>query len=233
MERIEALKNEIKVSSVKLFNIAEKSLIDNKGLENVVILKRMFRCDTLKNDPAQLKNHLSEYGNRVLDDIWLTKWCPQNIRIAQQALDCNGELRCARFGLPTSKGYDGVHMRGKMSVQHYTGSVLNALSEVLPNLVSTLVTLPGAHTYANIVRNNIPFKQNKQVHRNKFRPQTHELGQAQPQPGNNVHAPHPHYQQKTGFMNSPATGVNSIPLGHDHKYYNVKTQNRFSPVSEN
>ena len=92
----------------------------------MVILKRIFRCDTLKNDPNQIKNRLS--------DIWLTKGCPKNITIAQQPLECDGNLRLSRYGSPSAKGSDGIHMRGVMAVQHYTGSFVNFLLENLPFL---------------------------------------------------------------------------------------------------
>jgi hypothetical protein len=63
LEKIEALKQEVKASSEKLFHIAEQSLAENRSLENVVILKRIFRCDLPKDDPAQIRHNLSEFGN--------------------------------------------------------------------------------------------------------------------------------------------------------------------------
>ena len=105
IDRIEALKEEIKASSVKMFSIAEESLTLNKGLENVIIFKRMFRCDDMRNDPAQIRAKLSEFGNRALDDIWLTKGCPQNIKIVQQTLECQGDLKTSRFGLASSHAW--------------------------------------------------------------------------------------------------------------------------------
>ena len=132
VDKIESLKQEIKSSSEKIFSLAEKSLSENKELKKVIILKRIFRCDSLKDDPNQIKNKLSEFGNRTLDDIWLTKGCPKNITIAQQPLECDGNLRLSRYGSPSAKGYDGIHMRGAMAVQHYTGSFVNVLLENLP-----------------------------------------------------------------------------------------------------
>ena len=52
----------------------------------------MFRCDSLKDDPAQIKYNLSEFGNRTLVDLWLTKGCPTNIKIVKPALECKGEV---------------------------------------------------------------------------------------------------------------------------------------------
>ena len=100
--KIETLKEEIKASSTKMFNIAEDSLKNNNGLEKVILLKRIFRCDNNQSDPSQIKAKLSEFGNRVLDDLWLSKGCPKNIIIAQQQLECEGDLRVQRFGMPSS-----------------------------------------------------------------------------------------------------------------------------------
>ena len=241
IDNIEALKEEIKASSEKMFRIAEQSLNMNKDLENVVILKRMFRCDTLLNDPAQIKAKLSDFGNRVLDDIWLTKGCPKNIRIVQQELDCQDELRISRFGFPSAKGYDGIHMRGKMAVQHYTGSIVNVLLNVLPNNNPTSKTsktpkvniFPQPPTYANMARKNIP-----KVQPNKF----------MFNPPNFASRPFFNFpqteSQKSGqftkfaangseqLTSRPTTGSNKIPVGRNYQY-NVPTQNRFSAVSGN
>ena len=74
-----------------------------------------------------MKLQLSEYGNRVLEDMWLSKGCPKNIVIAAQNLDCTGSLRNDRFGLKSDRNYDGIHMNGKLGVQHYTEIIINIL----------------------------------------------------------------------------------------------------------
>ena len=249
VEKIEALKEEIKVSSEKLFYLAEQSLAGNKNLENVIIFKRMFRCDILKNDSTQIKNNLSEFGNRVLEDIWLSKGCPKNIQIVQQALECKGELRISRFGFPSAQGYDCIHMRGKLAVQHYTRSVIDALLGVMPNFSSKQIINPEAPTFAKNVRNNIPFQQfqfnqYKQAPKSRVRQgqPTFSFAQAQPQLGKTFAQMSGQYasatsqhnkQNRQKFVPSPATGVNRIALGGNQTYFNVKTQNRFSPVSGN
>ena len=53
--KIEAMKNEVKVSTTKLYSIAETSLKENPTLEKVIILKRIFRCDPLNKDPQGMK----------------------------------------------------------------------------------------------------------------------------------------------------------------------------------
>ena len=92
----------------------------------------MFRCDSLKDDPAQIKYNLSEFGNRTLVDLWLTKGCPTNIQIVKPALECKGEVMVSRFGSPSQKGYDGIQMRGRLAVQHYRRSVIDVCLDIMP-----------------------------------------------------------------------------------------------------
>ena len=241
-ERIETLKEEIKVSSEKLFCIAEKSLEENKSLDNVLIFKRIFRCDTLKNDPTQIRSKLSDFGNRVLDDLWLTKGCPKNIKIVEQSLKCQGDLRVSRFGFPSAQGYDGVHMRGKLAVQHYTGSLINVVLDALTNSNTNTgpkININPQPSYANIVRNESSTNQFmfKEPNQNMKSQPNFNFSQAQPQLGSyfaqrNKKQPdttntNQQNSQMFGATQPPTTGSNSSSLGGNYQY-NVKTQNRFS-----
>ena len=224
-DKIEALKQEIKSSSEKMFDLAEKSLTENKSLKKVIILKRIFRCDTAQSDPTQIRNKLSEFGNRMLDDIWLTKGCPKNISIAQQPLECDGDLKVSRYGSPSVRGYDGIHMRGKLAVQHYTGSVINILLKSLPNLekVSRMpinITLAPPNTYANILKRNIKPHQFRSNHRQNNKDYFYN-------PGYNFAQPQlvPGHAQYTG-PNMQSRSTQNVP----DRQYNVKTQNRFSEL---
>ena len=149
-EKIEALKSEIKISSEKIFEVAQKSLAENGSLEKVIILKRIFRCDPLRDDPSQIKSKLSDFGNRVLEDIYLSKGCPENISISYQPLECQGALRVSRYGSPSAKNYDGVHLRGKLAVQHYTGSMINVLSDAIPNIKPTFPQSNSTSGHSNL-----------------------------------------------------------------------------------
>ena len=151
------LKSIVKSTSLKLFTLAEDSLKQNHNLERVILVKRPFRCDF--NDHTGLKAKLSEYGNRVFEDIWLDKGCPKNILIVQQFLECDGYVKVQRFGSPTNEGYDGIHFKGKLGVQHFTRSFLNILLDSLPNRVSPnhlqFGSSQGQESYTNVVRKNI------------------------------------------------------------------------------
>ena len=88
---------------------------------------KSFRCDSTQSDPKQLRQRLSEFGNRALEDLWLSDGCPDNIKIVEQPFRCDGELRNLRFGYSGSNSFDGIHPTGRLGAQHYTGSLINAL----------------------------------------------------------------------------------------------------------
>ena len=61
--------------------------------------------------------------------------------IVDQNMECQGPLRLKRFGNPHFQGnngkpWDGVHMRGKLSVRHYTNSIIRILSKLSPPMVN-------------------------------------------------------------------------------------------------
>ena len=63
--------------------------------------------------------------------------CPANILIADQHMDCQGPLREKRFGNPAfvahdGKPWDGIHMRGRLAIRHFTNSFIRILSELSP-----------------------------------------------------------------------------------------------------
>ena len=111
-------------SSVKLFNLAKWCLEAYPSLKNVVIVKRPPRYDD------KIKAHLSALANSTLDDMWRKTGSPNNIHVSHQDLDCDGYLRIQRFGNPNYHNYDGIHMRGKLAVQHMTMTFINMLVEI-------------------------------------------------------------------------------------------------------
>ena len=77
----------------------------------------------------------------------------------QQFLECDGYVKVQRFGSPTNEGYDGIHFKGKLGVQHFTRSFLNILLDSLPNRVLPshlqFGSSQGQESYTNVVRKNI------------------------------------------------------------------------------
>ena len=221
---------------MKLFNIAEKSLEENVNLEQVVILKRMFRCDPEVIDPLGMKSKLSEYGNNLLEEIWMTKGCPKNIIIASQALGCDGQLRVDRFGPLSAKNYDGTHMRGRLAVQHYTASIINIFLDVFPNLGKKKVTLEhkgsnfsevcndrGQNSYSNRVKRSQGNMQsggvNNRVNQGSFKQYEN------PTSAQNM----TQYTQNHWTGQTTTAGMGAGKRQSDNAYfYNVKTSNMFT-----
>ena len=123
-ETVQQWKDKVEASSVKMFTLAEESIIANPGLE-VVIVERIPRFDSLTNDPAQIKSQLSQYGNSIYHKLWVERGCNINIKVHDLGINFYGPLREKRFGTPGTKGFDGkfvdgIHMRGILAVKHYT-----------------------------------------------------------------------------------------------------------------
>ena len=109
IKNIDDWKNKVAENSIKMFQLAEKSLAEHPSLRKVIILKRIYRCDNT------IKESLSQFANTVYDDYWRERGCPSNIVIADQKLQCDGNLRMQRYGDGNLNNYDGIH--------HYTRSM--------------------------------------------------------------------------------------------------------------
>ena len=101
IENVDAWKKKVAEDSLNMYNLAENSLRDNPNMKKVIILKRIFRCDDI------IKESLSQYANSVYDDIWTKRGRPVNICIADQKLQCDGNLRVLRYG---RQHYDNMIM---------------------------------------------------------------------------------------------------------------------------
>ena len=133
IKNIDVWKQKVAKDSVCLFNLAEESLVKNPRLKRVIILKRMFRCDN------EIKQSLSQFANSIYDDIWAERGRPSSIIISDQNLACDGELRVQRFGHHFNEDFDGIHLRGSQSVQHYTRSLIDVFIRITPTLAKRTV----------------------------------------------------------------------------------------------
>ena len=190
-------------------------------MEQVILLKRIYRCDPIK-----------------------TKGCPNNIKIAKQSLECDGDLRTARFGSPSHNGYDGTHLRGKMAVQHYTGSLLNILLDIFSG--TDFKESKIAHQnkqfqkplYSDILKNTTtPNHQSKYEPRSKprFAKQQFQRSDYYNLGNYNKINQHPMSGPSRGKQTYQSdssrwggwTGNSTAAQGSEH-VYNVGTQNRFT-----
>ena len=122
------MQQQVFLTSQHLYNLAEWSLQNFPSLQRVVIVKRIPRYD------SEINSHLSEYGNSVLDDIWIRNGCNKKIVIDKQDLECEGFLREQRYGSTRDNNFDGVHMRGYFATQHMTRTFINMLIRIFPHL---------------------------------------------------------------------------------------------------
>ena len=127
--QIEFLKQEVFVASQNMVSAARNIIINNPGIEKVLILDRVPRFDLPSADPNQLKSKLSEYGNKVFRDVLQNCDVKAKISVAFHSLP--SQLQQNLYGHPDRLGYDGIHLYGKDGRNHYTRSVCNILQRFL------------------------------------------------------------------------------------------------------
>ena len=136
-DKIEAHKNDwfrkVEKDSTNLFNIAQDALAHDKNIKKVVILKRLPRYDNVPNEISKIKSDLSEYGNRVYDQLMLRRGRPSKIQILELDLKCSDSqyLKNIIYGNPGDAHVDGVHLRGKASSRHLTYSAVQSLLPII------------------------------------------------------------------------------------------------------
>ena len=133
-KNVKSWQEKIRRSREKMFQLAEKSLKDNEHLKKVIILKSLPRYDSFGSDPSSIRSNFNQFGNSQYTNLWLEKGCPENIVIADQHMECNGQLRTKRYGNPglvdhCGKPWYGIHIRG----HHYTNSVIRIPSDQSPH----------------------------------------------------------------------------------------------------
>ena len=143
-----------------------------------------------------------------------------HIIIASQSLECNGQLRVERFGLPSTKSYDGIHMRGKLAVQHYTASMINVMLDVFAGPGEKKINLEHNQSHPQV---NQGIKGHNQGKNNYHR--------------NNHGSPYNggRHQHRGQYTQNSWTGQNTLSgLGSDNmqsgnnQYYKVETSNMFT-----
>ena len=133
---IEHYRNEwtakIEEDSENLYNIAEKALEQNQDMK-VIIVKRLPRFDPINSDPKGIKSQLSNFGNHVLDQLWIKKGRPQNIQIVEFEIGCSGPgyLKDLIYGSTKSQYYDGINLNGSGAQRHFTYRAVCATKAIL------------------------------------------------------------------------------------------------------
>ena len=129
-ENIKEWRIKIAQSTLKIHNLAKWCLDNYPSLERVIIVKRLPRFD------CNIKSHLSVYGNNLLDEIWMANGADNRIVVAKQELECDDKSLLESYGHRNQYNFDGIHMRGRMAVQHMTRSFIKMLTTLYPHLKS-------------------------------------------------------------------------------------------------
>ena len=81
-----------------------------------------------------MKSHLSQFANTALEKIWMENGSSADIVLHNLNLGCDNSLRYQRYGDPSMRGSDGIHLRGRLGGQHLTESFVDMLVETFPHL---------------------------------------------------------------------------------------------------
>ena len=127
---LEFLKQEVVIASKNMVAAARNVVLNNPGIENVLILDRIPRFDLDTADPGHLKSKLSEYGNKIIREE--IENCDVKAKISVASHILPRELHQNLYGHPDRRGYDGIHLNGPDGRNYYTRSVCNILQRFLP-----------------------------------------------------------------------------------------------------
>ena len=138
--------------SENLFNVAEK-VLETKPNIKVVIIKRLPRHDPLHQDPLHIKQSLSEYANSFYNQLWFKKGGPKNIHVVNfDGIESSGYLKDIIYAKSSAPNYDGIHLRGRAAMRHFTYRAIEAIKPVFGsrrNLPSDHVNCPQAQYQRN------------------------------------------------------------------------------------
>ena len=98
----------------------------------IVIIKRLPRFDRSAQDIIGIKSKISNFANSVLDQEWVKRGSPQNIRIVELNLVQGSQnLKSIIYGSPGSDRVDGIHLRGPGAQRHFTYRAVQAVKKAL------------------------------------------------------------------------------------------------------
>lgn len=124
--------DKVEKDSTNLFEVAEEALKNTQMLKRVIIVKRLPRYDTNKDDILGIKSQLSEFANTCYDQLWVKRGRPNNIHIVQlEGLNSNNYLRKIVYGETKTRNYDGVHLRGQHAARHFTYRAVQAVKSLI------------------------------------------------------------------------------------------------------
>ena len=112
-----------------MFKIADELVKEDVNLE-VIIIERLPRFDTKKDDPLKVKKELSEFANTVYKQEWIMNGSPKRIHIAKVQLGCESlpHLQQIIYGKSESDTFNGIQLHGEGAVRHLTYRTKQAIN---------------------------------------------------------------------------------------------------------
>ena len=161
-------------------------------------------------------------------------------------MECSGQLRIKRFGNPgyighDGKPWDGIHMRGRLAIRHYTNSVIRILSDICQTK-SKSPQQPFHSTCPQVesrqqrnYRTAESFQSQRKYKNNYWHKQTPKAGNIQYVPQDQYQSQSDHSQRNTGqftfpkkFRKAPNVNSEGISSQYGSHYYSIPVQNRYS-----
>ena len=160
----EFFKQEVAIASKNMISAARTILLRNPEVKKVLILDRIPRFDI--DDPFQVKNELSEYGNAVFRQELDKSDHKDRIFLASHSLP--NVFQENLYGHPSDYNVDGIHLNGPDGRNFYTRSLCNILqtffhefsreshNHLIPNTKSSNQNITSLHSSSSSTTSSKP-----------------------------------------------------------------------------
>ena len=231
--------DKVESSSLSLFKLAEECVAADPNL-NVVIVKRPKRFDRSSRDILGIKAKLSEFGNKIYDQLLMKSNHSDRIHLIELNLLQNSHsnyLKSIIYGTHDDPRFDGIHFFGSEKSRHFTYRAIQSMSSIIrkaKTLSSSRNELisPGGGTNGRHLNQN-DYVQTKNHKRNQ------SAGNQQSERSENLYSDvlknaHPDYccpppQVSDYLKDRDIRNKNNNKSGY---CYTVPTSNRFSDLNQ-
>ena len=119
-DNVEVFKQNIITSCHNTLAVAQPALQNHPDLETIAVMEHAPRYDLRTVDPTGLKPKHVAFANTTFAQMLETSVFRDKIAIGKHSLECNGDLREARYKDDRCNKYDGVHMYSSVEGRSFT-----------------------------------------------------------------------------------------------------------------
>ena len=176
--------DKVEASSTSLFKIAEECATADPNL-TVVIVKRPPRFDVKSRDTLGIKSKLSEFGNKIYDQLLIKSNLSDRIHVIElNLLQNSNQLRTIIYGTHDDPRFDGVHfVGGAAASRHFTYRVVQSLYPIIQKMKIPRQPQVSARKSRNMRKSGIRGTKNRHFRYNNNQQQNHNTNQS----GNSPH----------------------------------------------